>query len=195
MQLTCPCCSARFSIEAVLSDDAARRAVGVALKLPAPIGDLLLRYIALFRPKSRVLSWSRASRLLEELQADIGKGRIERRGRTWVAPMEVWRLALEEILSQASKLTLPMKSHGYLYEIIVGLVDRAEGVQEEAVEKRRRTVTSADRGSPAARSAAEIASDLKHFQGLLEVAPDNTQLKASVANLERELATHQTGGH
>lgn len=195
MQITCPCCSCRFSIEAALSDEAARRALGAALKLPAPIGDLLLRYVALFRPKSRALSWSRAAKLLEELQSAIGSGRIERRGRIWVAPLEIWRAALEEILGQAAKLTLPMKSHGYLYEIIVGLVDRAEGEREEVIEQRRRTVSPADRGKAGGRTAAEIISDLKHFQGLLEVAPDNKQIQASVANLERELAAGQTGGH
>lgn len=100
MQLTCPCCFARFPVEAALTDEAARQAVAAALKLPAPLGDLLLRYIGLFRPDKRALSWDRASRLLAELQ-------------------------------------LPLKSHGYLLEIVAGLASKTEGAAERQIEEQK----------------------------------------------------------
>lgn len=132
MQLTCPCCFARFSIEAALTDDAARQAVAAALKLPAPLGDLILRYMAFFRPSKRALSWDRASKLLTELLDPIQAGKVERHGRSWAAPLDYWREAFEQMLERRDKLQLPLKSHGYLFEIVAGMSSRAEGQAETA---------------------------------------------------------------
>lgn len=139
MQLTCPVCGARCSIEAHLTDESARRALGVAVKLPAPLGDLTLRYLGLFRPRNRALSWDRVERLLAELVAPIECGQLDRRGRAWAAPMECWRLALEQMLAGRDKLTLPLKTHGYLFEIVIGLADRAEAKTEARLDDARRT--------------------------------------------------------
>lgn len=138
MQITCPCCFARYAIEAALTDDAARQAVAAALKLPAPLGDLILRYMAFFRPSKRALSWDRAARLLAELLEPIQAGRIERHGRAWSAPLDYWREALEQMLDRRDKLQLPLKSHGYLFEIVAGLSSKAEGRVETAAEQEKR---------------------------------------------------------
>lgn len=139
MQLTCPVCGARCSVEAHLTDESARRALGAAMKLPAPLGDLTLRYLGLFRPRNRALSWDRVERLLAELLVPVGRGQLDRRGRAWAAPMDYWQRAIEQMLAGRDKLTLPLKSHGYLFEIVAGLADRAEGKTEERVEEARRT--------------------------------------------------------
>jgi hypothetical protein len=138
MQFTCPCCFARFSIEAALTDDAARKAVAVALKLPAPLGDLILRYMAFFRPSKRALSWDRAAKLLSELVEPIQAARVERHGRAWHAPIEYWRESLEQMLDRRDKLQLPLKSHGYLFEIVAGIASKAEGRAETATEQEKR---------------------------------------------------------
>lgn len=138
MQLTCPCCFARFAIEAALTDDDARRAVAVALKMPAPLGDLILRYIGLFRPAKRALSWAHAAKLLTELLGPIQAGRVERNGRTWAAPAEAWKAAIEQMLAQRDRLTLPLKTHGYLFEIIAGQANKAEAQAESKAEETKR---------------------------------------------------------
>ena len=127
MQLTCPCCAARFALEAALGDVAAREAVAAAARLPAPLGDLVLRYIGLFRPASRALAWDRAARLLAELLEPIRAGRLHRHGREWIAPQAHWQRALETVLAarDSGKLRTPLSSHGYLYEVLTGLSDRA----------------------------------------------------------------------
>ena len=135
MHLTCPACAARFSIEAALTDEAARTAVAAALKLPAPLGDLTLRYLALFRPDKRALSWDRAARLLSELLAPIQAAQVERHGRTWAAPLELWRQGLEQVLEARERLTLPLKSHGYLLEIVAALASKSEGAREHKAEQ------------------------------------------------------------
>ena len=139
MQLTCPCCMAHFPVEAALTDEQARQAVAAALGLPAPLGDRLLRYVALFRPASRALSWDRAGRLLNELLAMIEAGRIEREGRRYRAGLECWRQALDEILDARDRLRLPFKSHGYLLEIIAALSPKVEAAEEASREADRRT--------------------------------------------------------
>lgn len=132
MKLTCPVCGAQYAIEAYLTDEAARRAVAVALKLPAPLAELILRYLGLFRPAAaRALSWHRAARLIEELYASISSAQIARRGRTYSAPLEYWREAIEAVLEARDRLTLPLRSHGYLYEIVVGMADKT-GARDES---------------------------------------------------------------
>lgn len=135
MQLTCPCCAARFSIEAAFTDEAARAAVAAALQFPAPLGELLLRYIALFRPAQRALSWDRAARLLHDLLQPISAGRVQRDGRWYQAPVEAWRRALEHMLDQRDRLRLPLKSHGYLIEIVIGVADQVGAETERRREE------------------------------------------------------------
>lgn len=137
MHLICPACAARFSIEAALTDEAARTAVAAALKMPAPLGDLTLRYLALFRPHKRALSWDRAAKLLTELLAPIQAAQVERHGRAWAAPLELWRQALEQMLERRDALQLPLKSHGYLFEIVAALAIKNAGAQEHKAEAQK----------------------------------------------------------
>ncbi len=142
MRLTCPCCGATLSLEALLNDAAARQAVASALALPAGLDARLLRYLGLFRPPQRSLTWDRAARLLEELNTMISAGQIQRHGRAWPAPVEYWQRALDEITNR--QLDLPLKSHGYLLEIIAGLGNKAEAQAEADIEARRRRSRPAD---------------------------------------------------
>lgn len=137
MKLSCPSCGAVASLDVLLANEGARDAVMIALALPAPIGKLLVQYLALFRPAKRQLSFDRVASLLGELQPMIEAAAIERGGRTWSAPQDYWKLALEEMITKRDRLTLPLKSHGYLLEIIVGFSNKAEAKQETQTEARR----------------------------------------------------------
>lgn len=137
MRLTCPACGAATSLDAALAHEGAREAVMIALQLPAPLGKLLVQYVALFRPAARQLSLDRLAALLGELLPMIESGRIERGGRVWAAPLESWRAALDDILAKRDKLTLPLKSHGYLLAIIEGYGQKAEGKLEAQQEDRK----------------------------------------------------------
>lgn len=126
MRLTCPCCGASYGLEVLLADRSAREAVAAALALPASLGERLLRYIGLFRPRERALSWDRAARLLSELQDAVNAAQIDRNGRVYPAPVDYWKQAIDQMLDSRDRLVLPLKSHGYLYEIIVGMSQRME---------------------------------------------------------------------
>jgi biotin operon repressor len=104
------------------------------------------------------------STILEELRAPIAAAQIERHGRTWPAPLEYWKAALEQMvqLRDQAKLQLPLKSHGYLLEVIAGMSDKAEAKAESAQE--RAAARARPRHKPAsfarrARAEAPVAAD------------------------------------
>lgn len=134
--IACPCCQSVFPLESALNDLAAREAVVEAFRL-TPFGDLLLGYINLFKPPKRVLAMSRTARLLNELLPMIRDAKIERSGRIWSAPRDYWQQALGEMIEKRDKLTLPLKSHGYLLAIIESYGNKAEAKAETQSENRK----------------------------------------------------------
>lgn len=159
MRTTCPACGAITSLDALIGHEAARSCLVQALE-QTPAGRRLVRYVALFRPAERALSWDRTANLLGELLDMMKAAQIERRGRLWAAPEGTWIAALDEILSQrdAGKLRTPLKSHGYLLEIIAGQVNKTEA-KAEAVEEDRKLHQSQARGlAPAPVASREVAA-------------------------------------
>lgn len=149
MKITCPACGAVNSLDALIGNEAARSVLVQALE-QTPVGKRLIRYVALFRPAARQLSWDRTANLLGELLDLIKAGKIERHGRLWAAPEAAWVIALDEILARRDegKLTLPLKSHGYLLEIITGQANKAEAKAEQADHDRRAGHTPVGRPLP-----------------------------------------------
>jgi len=136
MKTTCPACGAVASLDVLIELESARTALLVALAMPAPLGKLLVQYLALFRPAQRQLSFDRVANLLNELLPQISAARIERNGRTWSAPQDYWQMALTEMISKRDSLTLPLKSHGYLLAIIEGYSIKVEARKEQQHEDR-----------------------------------------------------------
>ena len=127
--IVCPCCQAVYPLEAALNDVAAREAVVEAFRL-TPLGDLLLTYIGMFKPPKRALAMTRTTRLLKELLPMIHDASVTRDGRIWNAPQDYWRMALTEMIEKRDKLSLPLKSHGYLLAVIVGYSNKVEAAKE-----------------------------------------------------------------
>lgn len=142
MKITCLACGATASLDALIGHEAARSILVQALE-QTQVGKRLIRYVALFRPAQRQLSWERTASLLGELLDMVKDARIERHGRIWAAPSEVWIDAIDEILKRRDegKLTVPLKSHGYLLEIITGQAGKAEAAAETGKETGARGVT------------------------------------------------------
>lgn len=63
---------------------------------------------------------------------------IERAGRAYPAPQAYWQQAIEVMISGRDKLTLPLKSHGYLLSIIVGFAEKNDAKAEKATEQGRK---------------------------------------------------------
>lgn len=168
MKATCPACGAVFSLDALLGHQGAREAVMAAMEMPAPLGWHLIRYFALFRPEERQLSMDRLANLLNELLPMIKDAKIERNKRIWSAPLDYWRMALEEMISKRDSLTLPLKSHGYLLAIIEGYSSKAEAKQEARTEAQRGGHT--DIGGVIAQAKA-LATDMNQFADKIGAKP------------------------
>lgn len=163
MRVTCPACHAELSLEVILANEAARQAVARLAAVSLPFGALMLRYVALFRPEKRGLSIERLVRLVDEVLPDIERQAITRKGRDWHAPLEAWRGAIEIVLAKRDKggLTLPLTTHGLLYEVLAGLAFNQEARDEgraEAERKARRNTGPAAGPRDLAEFAAEIGT-------------------------------------
>lgn len=139
MKCRCPQCGHAAELIHFTNEESARQAVYLVAALPKSLGQLTLRYIGLFRPTQRSLSWDRMLKLLRPLAADIDAGRIERHGRIWSAPERLWHKALTATLDQAeiNKVKLPLKNHNYLYEIICSEQNSIEAQAEQKIEEQR----------------------------------------------------------
>lgn len=137
MKIVCPACGAVNSLDTLIGHDGARAAMAELAAVSGPLAGALLRYIALFRPAQRQLSFDRVASLLNELRPMVMDARITRNGRVYAAPREVWIEAIDAVIAQRDRLTLPLKSHGYLLEIIVGAVNKAEASSEAKREASR----------------------------------------------------------
>lgn len=167
MRLTCQACGAVISLDAALGHEGAREAVQIALQLPAPIGKLLVQYVALFRPPKRQLSMDRLASLLGELLKMVDAGKVERNGRTYSAPTAYWQQAIEDMLAKRESLTLPLKSHGYLLTIIAGFADKAEAQAEQKSEDQKRHGVLKQGQTKAIRGGAplKLTDHLKNLNG------------------------------
>jgi hypothetical protein len=160
MKLTCPGCGAIGSVDQFTADLEARACMAAIAELPPGTAKPVLGYLTLFRPAKRTLSWRRARKLLAELSELMASPALHRRGRDWPVTPEMWRQALEQMQDKRETLTLPLKSHGYLMEIVAGLASRAEGDAEAKQEAQLRAGFRAGHGADArAYRARMIASE------------------------------------
>ena len=120
MKTRCPACGSENSLDALLAGDDARQALWSLAQIGGELTKRLVQYLGLFRPSKSSLSNARMAKLLAELLPDIQSGRIVRDGQVFDAPIEAWIWALGEVLNARDLGTLktPMKSHGYLYEVL-----------------------------------------------------------------------------
>ncbi len=147
MKLVCPECGAVGSAAHFTGDAEARSAMATLATLPTPVIAPTVAYLGLFRPAKRVLGWRRAHALIVELAELMASPALHRRGRDWPVTPELWRQALEQMLSQREKIQTPLKSHGYLLTIVAGLASRAEATAEEKHEAELRSGFRAGHGA------------------------------------------------
>lgn len=145
MNTRCPNCGAVHSLDSLISDAEAAEVLKMLLELDADIGKAAIRYIGLFRPDKSQLSWGRTAKLLKELLPQIQTATVHRDGTAYAAPIEAWLYALHEVLAarEAGRLKTPLKSHGYLYEILVGWACQPTATGNQVSKPTARAVQSA----------------------------------------------------
>lgn len=104
----------------MFTNDEASQAFVSVLNLTGELAKPLIRYLGLFRSENRDLSFSRTAKLINEIAPDIVAGQIQRNRQTFQAPKKAWIWAINVMLERREQglLQLPLKSHGYLYEVI-----------------------------------------------------------------------------
>lgn len=120
MNVKCPNCGAVHSLDSLINDAEASAVLRAVLEMDAELGKAAIRYIGLFRPAKSQLSWARTAKLLNELLPMIKAQEAARDGVCFPAPTEAWIHGFNETVNarDQGRLKLPLKSHGYLLEII-----------------------------------------------------------------------------
>lgn len=159
--LRCPHCQRQIDLLAACDAADGRDFFEAVLALPAPAIKPTLRYLALFSPPKRGLSWSRLNRLLRDLQEPLRRGELRRDGKLYVAPVDVWLRAMTHLVEDPPKtLTLPLRSHGYLLSIIAGRAERVAAATEQAridSQRKRPPAPAQAAAEPAGRPASAVA--------------------------------------
>lgn len=138
----CPNCGAANSLDSLVSDAEAAEVLKMLLELDADIGKAAIRYIGLFRPAKSQLSWARTAKLLNELLPMIKAQEAVRDGVCFPAPAEAWIHGFNETVNarDQGRLKTPLKSHGYLYEILAGWVGQPSAGNQTNQPNRRATL-------------------------------------------------------
>lgn len=120
MKTRCPACGATTSLDALLGHSDAGQAFVASLNLTGELAKPLVKYLAMFRSESRDLTFERTAKLLNEIAHDIVARQIKRGHHTFPAPLTAWVWAINTMLERRDqgKLQLPLKNHGYLYEVL-----------------------------------------------------------------------------
>ena len=120
MNIKCPNCGAVHSLDSLINDADASSVLRAVLEMDAEIGKAAVRYVGLFRPAKSQLSWARTAKLLNELMPMIKAQEAVRDGVSSPAPAEAWLHGFNETVNarDQGRLKLPLKSHGYLLEIV-----------------------------------------------------------------------------
>ena len=138
----CPNCGAANSLDSLVSDAEAAEVLKMLLELDADIGKAAIRYIGLFRPAKSQLSWARTAKLLNELLPMIKAQEAARDGVCFPTPTEAWIYGFNETVNarDQGRLKTPLKSHGYLYEILAGWVGQPSAGNQTNQPNRRATL-------------------------------------------------------
>lgn len=144
MRIPCPTCGAMHEWDSLVQHDYARKALAAAFALPPALQVHVARYLRLFisdKAPQHALTPDRYATLLQALVADINKGSIEARGRTWSAPLAAWAGAFEAVFTAVAdgRRKTPLRDHSYLHGVLVNMADQAEAKGERATEQQRQT--------------------------------------------------------
>ena len=158
MKTKCPACGATTSLDALLGHSEASKAFVASLNLTGALAKPLVMYLAMFRSENRDLTFDRTAKLLNEIAPDIVAKQIKRGHHTYPAPQSAWVWAINIMLErrEQQKIDLPLKTHGYLYEVISSYKPENAPIQADHSGKSRST--------PNLKTQAEIEADQREHE-------------------------------
>lgn len=130
----CPACSYKYDLLSALADGEQReywRYIQTQ-NLSTERLRLMFRYLGYFAPPKYAMSFSALYTRTESLLSQVTSGKVIRAGNTRVAPPELWWQVIELLVTnKPDALSLPLKSHNYLCQIVFNEADRAAAKAEE----------------------------------------------------------------
>lgn len=139
-ELACPTCGTELSPAALFADADAQQAFARLAAVSIPLGARVMAYLTLFTPPKTRLTVAKQCKLLLSLLPDLERQAIHARGRDWPVPLTLWAQAFEQLQASraAGRLELPLRGHGYLHAVLVGLSEKHEAIAEAEAELARR---------------------------------------------------------
>lgn len=146
MNITCPCCHAKYSLDTALEGEAAGE-LQVLLAGAGPLARPLVAYLGMFRSKSRALSFDRACRLAGEVTALCND------------PARLTAALVETVEALRGKRdrgdVRPLKNHNYLKQVL------------ESVQVSPASLPAFDKAGPGGLPAVRRASKIDQAEQLL----------------------------
>ena len=177
MKITCPACGSFFGIDAGVNDADARRFAELMAGLHPVVAKPLIQYLALFRPDKTGLRWSRMLSLALELEPMIREAKITRSGIAYAVPREAWAQALLHLADRPKALNLPLKSHGYLLEMLAGGAEKLAAKTEAGAEKRKREHPAVPTSQSAPTASQILATHGFAVSPILEKAKEQSRAR------------------
>lgn len=179
MKCKCPNCYATGSLE-MFSNDEASQAFASVLNLTGELAKPLIRYLGLFRSENRDLSFSRTAKLINEIAPDIVAGKISRNRQSYPAPKKAWIWAINIMLERREQglLQLPLKSHGYLYEVISNYKTDESSNFERRIDKRQETYYQQQIKEHEQQKHQSINPNVKDLFGFIKTIRQNTEVRS-----------------
>lgn len=147
----CTSCGYKQPIQAGLENAKAKQAMASCLKIAPKLADDILMYLEMFSPGERSIRADKLANLFNELREVFSSAQVERNGIVYVAPLATWKLGLESVIANRSNLSLPLKTHGYLFQTVANLANSAAGKAEAKREQQRQHAPEGNRsGEPKA---------------------------------------------
>ncbi|HKJ94092.1 MAG TPA: hypothetical protein VKA32_00515 [Gammaproteobacteria bacterium] len=115
MQIQCPTCHSRFSLDQATEDESARRLMAILGELPREVSAPLVAYLGLFRSRTRALAWERSLRLARE---------VLELGRDTMAIGAALSETVEAMRGKQGADWKPLTNHNYLKRVLESTMAR-----------------------------------------------------------------------
>ena len=139
IDVTCPRCHHEFDLLGAREDDDWRQLIELILALQPVVHRSLWSYLGLFKGKSKLKS-AKMLRIVKQLAPMIKAAQIERNHNTYAVPATSFARAMEYMVdSPPASLALPIKSNGYLLQILANNAETALAKVEQKTELKKQS--------------------------------------------------------
>lgn len=138
MLCTCPACGYHAPLLSFTAEQAAGEFASLMGRVPPQVAHLVEQYLQMFATPKHKPTFAKAVRVLTPLVQVIEAGAVQHAKREWAVTLPQIGEGLAYMVSKRAELTLPLKSHGYLWKVLASATDKAEAaVETKAIEQVR----------------------------------------------------------